>query len=176
MLAILWGVALKTFTALIVALLVGGIAFGFYRSMSYTAAVQTPSMNPASITTVIIGVDSTSTTRFVVHVEVADTEDKREQGLSGRAGLQEGSGMLFVFDVPGKYGFWMKDMNFPIDIIFIDASGTVVSVVRDASPESYHLQPPQVFYPDLPAQYVLEVPAGFVASRAIGVGERVTFK
>ena len=106
----------------------------------------------------------------VVRVEVADTEAAREQGLSGRTSLPEGSGMLFVFDAPGTYGFWMKDMNFSLDMIFADVSGKVVTVDQNLSPESYYQNPPQTFYPSAPAKYVLEVPAGFAAAHGIAAG------
>ena len=118
---------------------------------------------PNAITTVTIG-DAT------VQVEVESTEAAREQGLSGRTSLAEGSGMLFVFPQPGKYGFWMKDMHFALDMIFADASGRIVTIVQDATPESYLQNPPQVFYPTAPTLYVLEVPAGFAASHNIREG------
>lgn len=102
-------------------------------------------------------------------VEVAHTPTAREQGLSGRTGLPEGRGMLFVFDTPGEYGFWMKDMQFPLDIIFIDQNLHVINIDSDLSPATY----PQVFYPPTPALYVLEVPAGFAATHAIVPGSSV---
>lgn len=51
-------------------------------------------------------------------VAIADTDEKRTKGLSGRDNLAQDQGMLFLFDKPGNYPFWMKDMRFPIDIIF----------------------------------------------------------
>ena len=158
--------ALKILIAVVVAVLIGGVALGFYRSVPPT---QTQTMNPATARTVTIGSST-------VQVEVADTDAAREQGLSGRTSLGEGSGMLFVFNSPGMYGFWMKDMNFSIDMLFIDASGSVVTIAADASPAGYHLNPPQVFNPASPVLYVLEVPAGFATSHGVTVGEQVTFK
>ena len=105
-----------------------------------------------------------------IAVGVANTPTARAQGLSGRASLPDSSGMLFVFDMPGNYGFWMKDMQFPLDIIFADASGRIVSVYQNLSPQTYLANPPQVFYPAAPALYVLEVPAGFAAAHGISVG------
>ena len=111
-----------------------------------------------------------------VAVEVADTPAAREQGLSGRASLPEGRGMLFVFDTPGNHGFWMKDMNFSLDIIFADASGTIVTVYQNLSPDSYRKTPPDIFYPTAPAKYVLEIPAGFAAAHGIGVGQQLVIQ
>ena len=104
--------------------------------------------------------------------EVASTQSAREQGLSGRSSLPDGRAMLFVFDTPGLWGIWMKDMQFPIDILWADASGTINTIKHDASPESY----PAAFYPASPASYVVEVPAGFVRSHSIAIGDKIVVK
>lgn len=88
------------------------------------------------------------------------------RGLSGLTELSDGEGMLFVFDKSDKYGFWMKDMFFSIDILWIDEEGKVVHIKENATPESY----PEVFKPDIPARFVLEVKAGFVKEEEIGLG------
>ena len=102
----------------------------------------------------------------VISVEVADTEGSREQGLSGRSDLRSGKGMLFVFDTDGTWGIWMKDMQFPIDIVWVDVFGTVVTVAENVAPDTY----PKVFNPSAPARYVLELPAGFTAEQGIKEG------
>ncbi len=106
-----------------------------------------------------------------VGVEVADNPLARTQGLSGRESLQEGEGLLFVFDRPGRHSFWMKDMNFPIDIIWLEGDGDVVHIEKDVRPDSY----PQTFTPRLPARYVLEVNAGFTENQNIKVGDKAEF-
>jgi len=105
----------------------------------------------------------------LVSVEVADTAALREQGLSGHAPLGEESGMLFVFETEGVWGIWMKKMLFPIDIVWADASGTVVTVAFAVEPDSY----PHIFYPSAPARYVVELPAGFAAAHGIAEGTRI---
>jgi len=147
----------------IAAVLLAAVIFGW---LFFRPAVSMP-LPTQNITRVTIGTTA-------VAVEVADTDAVREQGLSGRAALGEGSGMLFVFDVPGNYGFWMKDMHFSLDILFADENGKIVSIYRDLSPDSYTKSPPEVFYPASPSRYVLEVPAGFAASHSIEEG--MTFK
>ena len=102
-------------------------------------------------------------------VEVAETEEERSLGLSGRTTLPEGRGLFFIFEIPGKYGFWMKEMNFPIDIVWIDESWQVAGVERDVSPDSY----PKIFYPVRAIKYVLELPAGTAAFKRIDVGSIV---
>lgn len=104
-----------------------------------------------------------------IEVEVVSSAADRERGLSGRASLKPGHGMLFVFDAEGEWGIWMKDMNFPIDIIWANSDGRIVSVVSNASPDSY----PTVFKPAVAARYVLEVPAGYAAQNNILEGERL---
>ena len=104
-----------------------------------------------------------------LQVEMATTEDQEQQGLSGRSGLPVGGGMLFVFDPPRIPGFWMKDMLFPLDIIFINGEGRVVTVHKNVAPETY----PAVFRPSAPAHYVLEVPAGFADAHTIAEGAKV---
>ncbi len=101
-------------------------------------------------------------------VEIASTEQERTDGLSGRLSLLPAHGMLFIFDSPGEYGFWMKEMRFSLDIIFIN-NAKVVTVDANLSPQTY----PEAFYPLSPAQYVLEVPAGFASEHSIMQGSKV---
>lgn len=88
---------------------------------------------------------------------VADTKELREKGLSGRKTLKANEGMLFIFTESGLHGFWMKGMQFPLDIIWFDENYQIVDVWERASPASY----PKVFTPHTPAQFVLEVQAGY---------------
>ena len=104
-----------------------------------------------------------------INVEIADTPQERTQGLSGRDPLPDHHGLLFVFEEQNPHGFWMKNMKFPIDIIWFASDGRIVGIQEYASPESY----PQVFYPDLPALYALEVNAGFVDTFSIQKGDYI---
>lgn len=106
----------------------------------------------------------------VVNADVADTEVLREKGLSGRVSLPDGEGMWFVYPEASIYSYWMPDMHFPIDIIWFDGSFRAVYIQENATPESY----PHIFTPDVPAQYVLEVPAGFVKKYGVSPGEEVS--
>lgn len=104
-----------------------------------------------------------------VSVEIASTEIAREQGLSDRTSLPLGQGMLFIFERPDYWGIWMKDMRFPIDILWLGQEGTVVGVEASVTPDTY----PRIFYPTTPALYVVELPAGFAAAHNVSVGSRV---
>jgi len=91
--------------------------------------------------------------------------------LSNREKLAENQGMLFVFDHTDYHSFWMKDMRFAIDIIWIDENKKVVDITHNAEPESY----PKIFKPSLPAQYVLEVNAGWAEEHRVKVGDLADF-
>lgn len=107
----------------------------------------------------------------VVKVELADTYEKRIQGLSGKKELAKNNGMLFIFDKSGLYGIWMKDMNFAIDIIWFNEFKEVIHFVENATPESY----PETFTPPSASIYILEVPAGFVDGNHIKIGDSIEF-
>lgn len=94
----------------------------------------------------------------IIKAELADTEEKRGLGLSGRPALPADRGLLFVFDQPGKYGFWMKDMNFPIDIVWLDAEKKIIGTTKNLSPDSY----PQTFFPPQDISYALEINTGIL--------------
>ncbi len=105
-----------------------------------------------------------------ISVELATLPDEQALGLEGRDGLPENRGMLFVYDKPAPYSFWMKNMKFPIDIIWVDEKYRIVDITKNLSPATF----PQSFQPSKPAQYVLEVNAGFTEKNNIAVGDAVT--
>lgn len=106
-----------------------------------------------------------------IDVDVARTEGEREQGLSGRQPLAADQGMLFLFPKPDTYGFWMKDMNFSIDMIWIGVDRHILYIVPNAAPDTY----PHVFAPPTPATVVLEVPANTATRLGWKPGDKVMF-
>lgn len=70
------------------------------------------------------------------NVLVSDTDSKVVKGLSGRKSLGQDEAMLFVFQSPGIYKFWMKDMNFPLDIIWLDKDRKVIHIEHNLSPST----------------------------------------
>ncbi len=106
-----------------------------------------------------------------ITVAISDTEAKREQGLSGTAPLEPTQGMLFVFDSPLRPAFWMKDMNYPLDIVWINQDKKIVDVSENLNPNTY----PMSFSPIVPVMYVLEVPAGFYKINLLRAGDSVVF-
>jgi len=138
-------------------------------------AMQAPASVPGSVfPTAVVTIG-----KAIVQVEIASTPAQRAQGLSGRATicgapLRQGcgeaqKGMLFVFQKPTRDGFWMKDMHFALDIIWVDSGGVITSIAHDLSPETY----PQSFRPRTPALMVLEVVAGFARAHNIAIGDKV---
>ena len=127
--------------------------------------------------TVSLSVSNTKDTKQIklagvnLTVDLATDDATREQGLSARNNLSEDQGMLFIFDTPGHYAFWMKDMNFPIDMIWIDQNLKVVYIQKDAEPSSY----PNLFTPKVNAKYVLEVFSGFSEKNNLKIGDSVQF-
>ena len=104
-----------------------------------------------------------------IRIEVADTPEERVMGLSGRESLDENTGLLFIYGQPGIYGIWMKDMKFPIDVIWLDGNYLIADIAKDVQPDSF----PKVFEPKVPAKYILEVNAGFTERNGIEVGDNL---
>lgn len=107
-----------------------------------------------------------------VAVTVAATPATQEKGLSGREGLGADDGMLFIFDRPDTYAFWMKDMRFPIDIIWIQ-NDAIADITTDV-PVPVPGQELPVYFPKIPANRVLEVPAGYAKAHGLRIGMAVT--
>ena len=106
-----------------------------------------------------------------LEVEVASTYASRELGLSGREKMADNEGFLYVFDKPGRYGFWMKDMNFPLDIIWINQNGIVVDIERDVATTSE--KNPKIFMNESEAIYVLEINAGLSKRFGLYLGTKI---
>lgn len=107
----------------------------------------------------------------LVRAQVADTEDARAKGLSGTSPLGENEGMLFVFEVPGRWGMWMKGMKYNLDMLWLDENKKVVYMEQDLAPDTY----PKMFLPDDEALYVVELPAGFIQKHDVKMGQALAF-
>lgn len=110
----------------------------------------------------------------LLNVEVADTQNERARGLSGRDKLASDSGMLFIFDTPNKYQFWMKGMKFPLDMIFIK-DGKVVDFLISVPVSDKEIQDVNLprYQPTVPIDMLLETNAGFIEINNILKGETV---
>lgn len=106
-----------------------------------------------------------------ISVQVFDDLGERVKGLSGVKKLNDDEGAFFIFDKPDFYGIWMKEMNFAIDIVWIDEDFKIVYVENNVLPTTF----PKVFYPSQKSLYVLEIGAGFLQKNEIKIGDSVKF-
>ncbi len=104
-------------------------------------------------------------------VSIMRSDAEREKGLSGTENLPTDDAMLFVFPLDGKWGFWMKDMNYPIDIVWLNSDRQVVYVVKAAQPSSY---PDTIFKPGKNSRYVIELASGTIERTGINIGDKAT--
>ena len=135
-----------------------------------TAAAPPPPTPDLSLPRVTIGA-------FTWPVELALTGEQQAQGLSGRAELAAGAGMLFVWNQESRRSFWMPDMNFPLDLVWLNGDCAVTHITHNAPPQA-----PGQSQADLPrytvdqVQYVLEINAGEAAQHGIKVGDQARFQ
>lgn len=106
-----------------------------------------------------------------IQLEVADSVEEQKKGLSGRNSLAENKGMLFTFSKAEMHSFWMKDMKFPIDIIFMD-NDKVVTIYENVQPMINESSTNLTLYtPTAPANKVIELNAGLVKKYDIKEGD-----
>jgi uncharacterized membrane protein (UPF0127 family) len=99
-------------------------------------------------------------------VMVARTEAEQSLGLGGLSGLKPNEGMIFPYANDDSYGFWMKDMLFSIDIVWLDKNSKIVWIEKNVSPDTY----PSIYFPRVPARSVLELSAGTIERLGVTVG------
>jgi uncharacterized membrane protein (UPF0127 family) len=100
-----------------------------------------------------------------IDVVVADTSAEHLRGLQGAESLEDGEGMLFVWEEPAVRTFAMKDVSFPIDVIFFDESQNVTAIEPLDPGDEHRVTSPS------PTRYVLETPQGWAERIGITVGE-----
>lgn len=91
--------------------------------------------------------------------EVAETPEEKQIGLSQRNSIDENEGMIFKFEKPDYYSFWMKNMRFPIDIIFIKEN-KITTIYKFVDPPKTENESLQVYQPKEPSDIVLELKEG----------------
>ncbi len=103
--------------------------------------------------------------------EVFDTPSTRVLGLSSRKSLPQDEMVLFIFEKEDLYRIWMKDMNFPIDIMWLDKNKRLIHIEESVSPDTY----PRVFYPTTKSLYVIETNSNFVLQHGIKIRDTIDF-
>jgi uncharacterized protein len=134
--------------------------------LASTTPTETNTATTSSISTIPL-----ITPKDTLRVIVAKGKDSQEKGLGGRSALDLREGMIFPFDTAGQYGFWMKDMLIPIDIIWLDGDKKVIGMNINVATSTY----PTVFYPPSPVSYVLEINAGKSKLFGIATGTQLSF-
>jgi hypothetical protein len=104
-------------------------------------------------------------------IEVAETPYETETGLMYRSGMEKDQGMLFVFSDVAMHSFYMKNTEFPLDIIFVDENLRVAHIRENAVPYNEMGIPSTV-----PVKYVLEVNAGSTKKWSLETGDRISYQ
>lgn len=107
---------------------------------------------------------------ITINIEKAETPEEQEIGLMYRRELQPNQGMLFIGKREEEKGFWMKNTYIALDIIYANAEKEIVSIGKYAKPQSTQTIPSGA-----PAQYVVEVVAGFCDQHGISEGDKISF-
>ena len=103
---------------------------------------------------------------------VAKSAKEKEIGLSGKDSLSQDYGMYFPFEKPDYYSFWMKNMKFSIDMIFL-SSNKIVTIYENLEPPLKDLKNPPLYKPSEPADAILEINAGLSKKYNIKIGDGV---
>jgi len=109
-----------------------------------------------------------------IRVEIAADDDTRMQGLMFRESMPRGKGMLFIFPESGLYPFWMKNTLIPLDMIWINESGSIVHIARDVPP--CEADPCPSYSPEATARYVLELAGGEAEYWGLRDGDRLVMR
>lgn len=106
-----------------------------------------------------------------IRIEIADSDSSRTRGLMQRTSLPADTGMLFLFDREEEQSFWMANTPLALDLIFIRADSSVLRIAKYVQPMS-----PDPVTSNGPAQYVLEVPAGYSDTIGLIEGDRLRWR
>lgn len=143
---------------------------------SYTSVGFVEQASQSSQSARANGLVSLSAKTLSINAIVVSEAADRKKGLSGRNSLPLNQGMLFVFEKKGPYQFWMKDMKFAIDIIWIDENKKIVDIIADVPPEPGTSDKKLRKYSSRSdALYVLEVNAGLSVLHELGIGDQINF-
>ena len=105
-----------------------------------------------------------------IAIEIAESDSAQARGLMDRRSLPERGGMIFVSQAPSERSFWMRSTPLPLDLIFVHEDSTIVNIVKRTTPYSDNR-----ILSEGPAQFVVEVRAGFTDKYGIEPGHRITW-
>jgi len=154
----------KLIIVVIIFVIIAGIFYKFYPDYRQSVSILESHTELAEV----------KINEKVFNVFVADSEEERRRGLIGHKSLSKNSGMLFIFDAPSMPRFWMKDMQFPIDIIWI-YQNQIIGWSENALPQPSALNDELIiYYPPSLVDMVLEVASGTARENNIRIGDIVT--
>lgn len=159
-------------------LMVGAILIfgGGYSSMSFLGKNKSESTSSATRSASANSNVEISVKSLNISAKVAANPQTRNKGLSKIESLPFNEGMFFVFEQKGRYSFWMKDMKFPIDIIWIDENKKIVNISKNALPEPNKPDKDLTIYiSSYDVKYVLEINAGLAGANNLEIGDSVSF-
>jgi uncharacterized membrane protein (UPF0127 family) len=165
-------------SAIIGSTLIASIAGIYLFMMGNSSATQTGSHNlldGISIPTNRYLKADVTVNGYKLIVDLALTQDQQTKGLAVKNHMNESEGMLFVFQQPSMPSFWMKDMKFPIDIIWLGANRSVVYIAPNLEPCPSQSDCPG-YVPSRDSLYVLETTAGFSHRHNVKVGTQTNFQ
>lgn len=146
-----------------IAILLAIIAFFFYITHYYHRKPAATEISVGSST---------------IYAQIADTENKRSLGLSYTPKIDDNAGMLFVFEDSAPRNFWMRDMYFDLDIIWLDENKQVVGFFEHVSKDTYNHKNPEeskIYHSPDNVKYVLEVNSGTIERLKIKTGDTLHF-
>lgn len=143
------------------------LIWGFLRLQDDKATTSQPCTTNPNLSIKQLTVGDT-----VLYAEVAEEYADKYKGLSDRNCLSDNTAMLFPYGTSGEYCFVMRDMNFPIDMVWLDENKKVVTIKHDAQPGTY---PAEIYCPEGPAQYIVEMQAGYARKLGLKTGAQFSF-
>ncbi len=150
----------------ILALLIAGKIMGFSGLASPSLSNKATDGTKTSVSIKDLSIDA----------EIASTTDSQTKGLSDRANLPTGRGMLFIYDDESSRSFWMKNVSFPLDIIWIDSNYKIVGIDRNIQTELGKSDSELAHYGQaFQSQYVLEINGGTASKNNIQIGDTAHF-
>jgi len=160
-----------SFRLLLVILIAGGLAVLLWQYQSAATPVAEPVMQPITTTPRSYYEPLLPWTLGgqTVYASMATTDETRALGLSYTSALPKDIVKIFVFATDERWSFWMKGMEYPIDIIWVTATGAIAHIETNVSPDTY----PNSFTPPTPVRYVIETVPGLFAELGLKGGDNL---
>jgi hypothetical protein len=108
-----------------------------------------------------------------INLEIAKTNSQKAKGLSGRTSLCSDCGMIFIFNKEGIYPFWMKDTLIPLDMIWLNSQGLIVSILTAQPEPNTPITQLKLYQNQMPAKYVIELNANRAQELNLKIGDKM---